>query len=380
MRAYKPDALTLNWTAENWQQWRGFDILDPMKAFAAVLVAFSISMLLAANADATELQIHFQGPDQSKAVIEKADLLLVGWGWVETVDLIPDGNTIRLNFEALAMQSPEKFQNLDSAQIFVRGKNLAAIQSEPFVWPGSGRNGISEETRIDFRGGRSAAVRTGDNAEMTVLMRRPENRRIRFLDEEGKPIVGLKVSIVRFESSQNHCGFLRGEELKAGTTGADGRLTVPDGDFMYALKLDFWSHYNFTSQTFSPDDRDNFVTVFLTQPETVLQLHRMEAVRLALRVFVGEAPAIGVSFTDSRNIGICGAASGPLGNTDSNGSLLVENYFPEERDGICLVDEQGKLLWGKESQDLLQISRNPIEIRLPAGTRFGQTDSPCPFP
>ena len=365
--------------AEHWQRGRCLVILDLMKAPAAILLACGISVFFAANAGATELQIHFEGPNRSKAAVEKADLILTGWGWIETIELTPNGDTVRLNFEDLEKQSPEKFKNLETAQIYVRGANLAPIQSEPFVWPGTDRNGNSSETTISFRGGRSMPVREGTKQEMEVELRRPQNRSVRFLDEDGKSIPGLKISVVRFESSANHCGVLLGEELKAGTTDTDGRLTIPDGDFRYALKLDFWSHYNFTSQAFSPDDRENYVTTFLSQPETVLRLHRMEAVRLALHVLVGEAPATGVSFTDSRNIGICGAASGPLGDTDSNGRLLVENYFPEERDGICIVDDQGKLLWGKESQDLLQISRNPIEIQLPAGTRFGKTDWPCPF-
>jgi len=351
-----------------------------MKAFAVILLVCGLSSCLAANANATELRVHFEGPDRSKAPVEKADLILVGWGWVETIALIPDGDTVRLNFEDLDARSPEKFKNVESAQVYVRGANLAAVQSEPFIWPGSTGNGTFTETTIDFRSGQSAAVRIGVNREMTVVMHRPQNRSIRFLDDDGKPISGLKLSIFRFESSENHCGFLWGEELKAGSTGADGRLTVPDGDFKYALKLDYESHYTFTSQAFSPNDPEIFVATFLTQPETVFRMHRFEAIRLDMRVLVGNAPAMAVSFIDSRNIGICGAASGVLGSTGSDGTLLVEKYFPEERDGICIVDDQGKLLWGKESGDLFQISRDTIEIRFPAGTRFGQSDVPCPFP
>jgi len=351
-----------------------------MKALAVSLLACVISLFLAANANATELRIHFQNPDRSKAAIEKADLLLVGWGWTETIPLIPEADTVSMNFDDLSARSPEKFQNLDHAQIYIRGSNLAAVQSEPFLWPGSARDANHAETRIDFRGGRSVALRMGANQELTVVMRRPQNRSIRLLDEDGKPITGLKVSILRFESNENHCGFLRGEQLKVGSTDVDGRLPVPDGDFQYAFKLDFESHFSFTAAAYSPNDPETYVMTYLTPSETVLELHRFEALRLAIRVLVGNAPAMGVSFTDSRNIGICGAASGSLGKTGSNGTLLVEKYFPEERDGICIVDDQGKLLWGKPSEDLYRISREPIEIRFPAGTKFGQTDTPCPFP
>jgi hypothetical protein len=351
-----------------------------MKALAVSLLACGISLCLAANANATELRIHLQNPDRSKAVVEKADVILAGWGWIETIPLIPDGDTVRLNIEVLHSQFPEKFQNVESVQVYVRGANLVAVQSEPFVWPGSARDKNREATTIDFRGGQSVALRIGDNKEMNVVMRPPRNRSIRLLDDDGKPIAGLKVSIIRFESNENHCGFLWGEELKAGSTDAEGRLTVPDGDFKYAFKLEFESHYSFTSTAFSPNDSQTYVTTFLTQPETVIQMHRFEAVRLSLRVLVGNAPAAGVPFTDSRNIGVCGAASGLLGKSDSDGRILVGKYYPEERDGICIVDEQGKLLWGKESKDLLQIILNPIEIWFPAGTKFGQADTICPFP
>src|SRR5205085_5396330 len=176
---------------------------------------------------------HFQGPDRSNATVETAELILVGWGWLESIPLIPDGDTVRLDFEKLEAQSPEKFRNLEKAQVYVRAANLASIQSEPFVWPRS--TGVG--TAIDFRDGRSVTIRIGADQELTMMMRRPEPRRIRLVDIDGKPIAGLKVSVYRFETSENHCGFLRGEELKVSSTDTDGTLTVPDGDFNYAFKL-----------------------------------------------------------------------------------------------------------------------------------------------
>jgi len=343
-----------------------------MKAVPSILLACCFVFAVAANARATELRIQFQGPDRTKANIETAELLLIGWGWTEHVPLTPNGDSVLLDFEKIEAQMPEKFQNVEHVQLYVSSQSLAAVQSERFSW---------KTPTVDFRGGQSLAVRKDANQSMTVRMRRMETRRIRLLDDDAKPIARLRVLAYRFESRENHCGFLQGPLLKEDSTDAEGRLTVPDGDFKYAFKLEYGSHVVFTSpERTSPLPDQNYFTAFLSQPETVFRLHRFEPHPLELQVFVGPERSPGVWITDSLNFGTCGAASGLLGRTDGNGRLVTDRYYPEERDGICIVDDQGKLLWGKERDDLLQIISKPIEVRLPVGTRFGQTASPCPFP
>lgn len=80
-----------------------------MKMLSAILLACVMALCLPTKASATELRLHFKAPDQSKVSIEKAEIILTGWGWIETVALTPEGDTVRLNFESLAAQSPEKF-------------------------------------------------------------------------------------------------------------------------------------------------------------------------------------------------------------------------------------------------------------------------------
>jgi len=346
-----------------------------------ILLACAVWLSLSSTAGATELRIHLQGPDGARPAIDRAELLLVGWGWTDRLALLPEGdNTLRLDFETRYSQLPEKFQNTETVQLYVHAENFAPMTSEPFEWLGLNRGNLSTETRIEFSGGRSITIRIGDTTDMNVALRRPMPRQIRLLDEDGKPISGLRISAYMFWSNRNHCGFLNGAEiLRVASSDEEGRVVVPDGDFKYAFKLDYGSHYVFTDPPSNPDPPETYIMASLMNSETVLRLRKFRALNLSLHVVAGDEPVAGASIIDSKNCGVCGACSGVLGQTDGQGRLKVDRFYPEERDGICLVDTNGKLLWGRTSDELGPDSKT-LEIRLPADTKTGTTNSPCPIP
>src|SRR3989442_14781046 len=58
-----------------------------IRIFMSILGALCVSSI----ATATELRVRFQAPEGATATIEKAELLLAGWGWTDRVALPVNG-------------------------------------------------------------------------------------------------------------------------------------------------------------------------------------------------------------------------------------------------------------------------------------------------
>jgi len=65
--------------------------------------------------------------------LEKAELLLVGWGWAEQVPLrLNGGNLVRLNFDFPELRSAVGDKNPSDVLLFVRAKDMAACDVRTF--------------------------------------------------------------------------------------------------------------------------------------------------------------------------------------------------------------------------------------------------------
>jgi hypothetical protein len=225
-----------------------------MKAVPSILLACCLVFGITANGRATELRIQFQGPDRSTANIETAELLLIGWGWTDHVPLNPNGDSV------VWISKNSKPNRRRSFGLRKTCSSLCARR----IWPLFNPNAFPENAHSRFswrtipcRSQRCEPVHDCPDAPL-------ETRRVRLLDDDAKPIAGLTVLAYRFESRENHCGFLQGPLLKEDSTDAEGRLTVPDGDFKYAFKLEYGSHVVFTSpERTSPLPDQNYFTAFL---------------------------------------------------------------------------------------------------------------------
>lgn len=342
--------------------------------------AMLLLSLVASPVHATDVRIRFKGPRLVPVVIEKAELHLAGWGWAETMPLaIEEGNSVRVSFDSPRARAErvDGYENVESVQLYIQARHLAPVMSEPFEWVGSRLGGAS--TTVDFRNGQSVVVAAGDSKTLTVRLRYPRSRALRFLDEAGLPVRDLEVEVSRFLGNSNHCGFPAGEPLRSGKTDDTGTFAVPDGDFRYAVELPGWGQgFDFVSPPQESSIRPMvYSTMLLTAPETVIRLRRFKPIRLSLRLFVGDKPAGGVVVSDGTNCGVCGACWGGLGETDAEGRLVVEDFYPDESDGICIADDQAQMLWGRASKELTD---EPIEVRLPADAKPGTEAIPCFFP
>ncbi|HEX4996866.1 MAG TPA: hypothetical protein VFY29_01485 [Terriglobia bacterium] len=354
--------------------------MAPMIFWRRMLLTVAAGIFLTPAAHATELRIRFKGPGKEKVQIEKAEALLVGWELADRVPLPFEGDLVRVSFDSPELRAVlERFPNLISAFIHVRAKDLTPIVSDPFTWPGSQphRNLVAlgvEEVRIDFRRDQFTMFRIGDDQEMVVELKEPKERRIRFYDDEDKPVRGLRVAAYMFWANENRCGRMSGGDLIAtGVTDDSGRFAVPDGDFEYAFKL-LDPRVRFTV----PDtaDTDGYATAFLTQRETPLSVHWYVSRPLTLRVYSGDTPLANALVNGAKTYcSECGMCSGVLGKTDSAGALAMERYYPEEFDILCLIGADGAVLW---TVSAYRLSTAPLDVRLPAGTPAPSAPGVCP--
>jgi hypothetical protein len=338
--------------------------------------------LLNSAVNATQLDIRFRGPNGEPIKISRAELLLVAWGAPGgRLELNADGDLLRMDLSPDWLRSrwPDRFADMEKAYVYVQAAGYAPIRSEPFLWLGShdvGPHGEQygqrvAETKIDFRRGRSVTVREEEKAELDVVLRKPAQRRLRFLNGSGEPVANLKIDVKMFWSESNHCGGLAGADLLVhGVTGSKGDLNVPDGDFQYVFEIED-PHVVFDYP--ESDDYPRRVIMYLHDQSTTLRAHHFERSPLLLDVLSDQGQLPGAVLYGNLSGCPCGACYGVMATSDGQGQIRIRDFYPEEYSELWLcVDERE--VWtidpGKLSDDVTKIrvipakfANDPISIR-----------------
>lgn len=317
----------------------------------------------------TELRLRFVDAQRRPVQISKAELLLVAWGDADRLTLPVQGDRLHLDLSPswLRARWPRRFPDLMRAYLYVQAEGYAPIRSEPFLWLGSGagdRRRDAGSVTIGFRQGRPASLRDGERAERTITLRRPGPRQVTLADEDGRPLGGARVSACMFWSASNHCGVLSGAEpLGVFVSDEEGRLTLPDGDFEYALMLEE-SRSAFQLPPGSEviariqplgslgrgDYRSTLIS-FLDRPGTTFCVHRFARRPLHTRILRAGKPLPHVTVMKSVS-NCCAACSGPLGTSDAMGCIVVEDFYPEEIEELFIEDPVGTGIWQMSCRDL----------------------------
>jgi hypothetical protein len=320
------------------------------------------------------LNVQFQARTGAPVTLEKAELLLVGWGWTDRIALpVNGGSSLHLDFDSPKLRSAIAEKKPTDVLLFAQAKDMAPVVSERFAWPHPGDGPIT----VTFRNGPSTTIAEGATGEITVLLNSPSTRIVRFLDQAGNPVSGLNVSVAMFWANDNHCGRVSGaEHVLTGLTDKDGRLAVPAGDFKYVFEImvqyNTDPRYAFTNPDAS-DVMPTYLTAYLDQPETVISVQK-EKRFVRVHVYAGDKPLAGAVFSGGMNLGLCGAGWGQVAVSDANGEAIIEHFYPLENEILCLANDNG-ILWKADAKDLAEF----VEIRLPATVRERPTIfGPCP--
>lgn len=278
---------------------------------------------------ATVLTVTFHGPDGQPAPIARARLLATAWGTVEESDLPAQGNVLRVDLDAV---KPAWAPGLSDAAgfLYVNADGYAPIISNPFPWLSQ----TVPSTLVDFRAGRAVTIGVGETRDLLVTLRRPTARRIRLVDQYGRPVAGAKIDVGINWYAPSHCGFLNGrEELVEGTTNAQGRLAVPDVDTAdFGLRL--WARF---MEFANPNRPWGTLVIPFTRPETTIRVRRRQPTTLTIAVVDGGTPVAGAALWGDSELGRCGAGWGTLATSDARGRIRLSQFDREEHSlyGLC---------------------------------------------
>ncbi|HOW73899.1 MAG TPA: hypothetical protein PKY77_25120 [Phycisphaerae bacterium] len=314
-------------------------------------------------APATELRLRFVDGGRRPVQVSRAELLLVAWRDADRLPLPVQGDRVHLNLSPSWLRSrwPMRFPDLIRAYLYVQAEGYAPVRSEPFLWLGSRaatRGRDPDAVTIDFRQGRPAVLREGEHTERTIMLRRPRPRGVTLVGDDGRPVGGVRVSAYMFWSASNHCGVLNGADSLGEYVSDDaGQLMLPDGDFEYALVLEenrstfqlppgpgVTAVIQHLGSPASGDYRSTLISV-LQPPNTTFHVHRFAHRPLHARILRGGRSVAQVTLMCwLANCG-CGACSGPLATSDADGRITVEDFYPEEIEGLFICGPDGKRIW-----------------------------------
>jgi hypothetical protein len=280
------------------------------------------------------LRLTFRGPDAEVVHPDRVTLLLDWWGGGEREAIPRSGDAAILNTDAGRFGEPKARPN-EPSRILIEAKGYVSSLSEPFDWPSK-----PFPAAIAFRGG-VKSIRSGDAQELQIRLRRPQPRALRFVDQDAVPAAGIVVNVSMFWTRQNHCGVFEGDPLMSGVTDAQGRMTVPDGDFDYAVEL--------------PNDIDSVVfdaeSVFYekivkaTGPETTVVVHRFKRHAVTVEIVAQDERPEGLMVVGAtRYPGCMNPGIYWLGTADSKGLVNVRAFSSDQyRDvALCRGDKE---LW-----------------------------------
>jgi hypothetical protein len=346
-------------------------------ALGLTLAGLAAGPRAASTPPATSLRVRFHGPSGETVRIDTATMLIGFWGGGEAVPLTPGGSDVLVDLSAGWVQS--RFPgpgSTNGARLFVSADGYAPILSNTFPWLGvrsPAGSTATTETTVGM-GGQSITMRTGDEREMDVALRRPVPRRVRVVDQAGRPAAGIVFNVYMFWTRANHCGVFEGTPLLRGAvTDARGQMAVPDGDFDYGLDLP-----NGAGDAVFDDEPVFYQRVVtLSGPETTVTVRRFDRRTVALQVLdpddapVGGAQLIG----DDHYTGCMDPGIRPLGATDAAGRLTLTHFPVDEFDDL-VVCRAGKEAW--RGGAVATLSREAVQIRLaPAYVPADPSAMPC---
>ena len=348
-----------------------------LRNFAATIV-----VLVGTTLHPTLLELRFVDPNGNDVQLDKAELLLVGWGVTDRIELEPTEKGLQVNLDPEwlrpRMESHESykrdwFESLESAYLYIQANPFASIQTLPFRWLGDSR-GFSGPVKISFPGGEEAIVEKGTVGSATITLREKVQRRIRIVDPNGKPMQGVGLHANVNWSTRNHCGALvKLDSLGQFTTDDQGIVELPDGDFEYALELrggGIPGVFQNPSHTYFPDR--TITRLDLVETEMVVRLYSKRD-RLELVFRRDGMPAKNANLLGYSSYCACGACWGSAGKKIGEGRFELADYYPETYEYIFLVEGEvkepiwEKTIWKVDGTSLMESEL--IEVDLPSAKR-----------
>jgi hypothetical protein len=318
--------------------------------FNSLRLCFALCTVLATlpiQAEETRLMIRIPPPDDAAGPVqlETAVLQLVWWGHTEEValDYTLDGRdllvSVPLDDSVLSPLEPGTLPEF--AYVALNFTDFVPIRSGRFHWLGSSAYDsnntyipVVTSVNFGFRSGAALTISPGEQQEISLVVRRPDKRQLRFVDEAGNAVTDISVSVGDFWANHNHCGYPVGMTplLTAVEPDAEGRVVVPDGDIQYLVSV-VGNHISLIEPEFAID---NYFLSWIDQPEQVVTIRHNVRAPLHLRITQGGQAAAGAVVSAMPDMNSCGASAYPIGTADAQGVLEIADFYPDEFTALCI--------------------------------------------
>jgi hypothetical protein len=144
-------------------------------------------------ASETALRLRLLGEDGAEVRVTRALVLPVAWGSSDVVELPARDATITVPLDAAWLRDRfGRVDDMEAAYLYVEAGGWVPIRSDGF--------------RLVFPRHAPIIVGAGETADVDLRLRRPGERTLRLVDEEGRPVGRVGVNAFTFWSRSNHCG------------------------------------------------------------------------------------------------------------------------------------------------------------------------------
>jgi hypothetical protein len=300
----------------------------------------------------TELHLRLKNSKGEPVPFSKAELLMDTWTLAPTFPLDTDGNLLVLPLEEkvvreLWMKDLPEDNILHRYFLYFEAKGYTAVRSEKIWFIGSqiGVDEPDDEVVIEFHNGPRARILKGEKQEIELILREPQERRLRFIDDSQNPVPGVKVRSYMFWSSSNHCGNPQGANFLAeGVSDEEGFINIPDGEFEYLLEFEKpLYHLKEPMKGIAPMR----LITYLSNQEIVIELHKLNKKPLELFVQKDGEPQPNKTLYGQWIGCPCGLCEHEIAVTDENGKISLDEFYPEEWEWLFFIkgDQFGAGSW-----------------------------------
>lgn len=300
----------------------------------------------------TELYLRLKNAEGEPVPFSNAELFMEAWMITDSLKLTTEGNLLMLSLEEDSVRS----YWLEHAQdriaqhswhdylLYIEADGYVPVLSRPMYFVGTETwvDGPATQVVVEFPNGPKAEVSRGETQEIELTLREPQSRYLRFVDDNQMPVPRVEVKSYMYWSSANRCGVLMGANFLAeGISDEDGRISIPDGEFEYALEFQKPFYY-LKEPVYGYPMR---LITYLSGQETVVELHKLRRQPLEMSVRKNGEPLANETLFGQWNGCACCARWQHIATTDENGRISLEYFYPEEWDFIAFLDEEGEFAW-----------------------------------
>lgn len=318
------------------------------------------------NPPVTELRLRLKNKEGESVPFSKAELLMETWMLTSSLTLTTETNLLVLSLEEEKVRPfwPDIVQDSwHGYLLYIEAGGYVPVLSKPmrFVGTETEKRDSKSQVIVEFPNGSKTEILEGETKEIELTLRKPQNRFLHFVDDDNLYVPGVRVKSYMFWSAANRCRYPVGVNFLAEEiSDEDGRISIPDGEFVYLLELEKPLYHLKGVTRYEPPMS---LITYLSGQTTVVNLHKLRKQPLEILVHKNGKPLVDKIMLGQRIGTVCGFWPEELGTTDQNGRISLKDFYPEEWEFIFFWQEDGeRVAWKADPKEFSEEEMIQVEI------------------